>query len=80
MLHPSAELHPEASLPPETRIITVADLDNLRTDVLLFADEIAAAKSWGDPAPVIEGLRRNKLTADQIIPAHSSKLICPTSR
>lgn len=80
MLHPSAELHPEASLPPETRIITVADLDNLRTDVLRFADEIAAAKSWGDPAAVTKGLQRNKLTAEQIIPAHSSKLIRPTSR
>lgn len=80
MLHPSNELHPEASLPPETRIITMADLDNLRTDVLLFADEIAAAKSWGDPAAVTDALRRNKLTADQIIPAHSSKVIRPTSR
>lgn len=75
MLHPSAELHPEASLPPDTRIITVADLDNLRTDVLLFADEIAAAKSWGDPVAVTDALRRNKLTADQIIPAHSSKVV-----
>lgn len=80
MLHPSNELHPEANLPPETRIITMADLDKLRSDVLLFADEIAAAKSWGDPAAVTEALHRNKLTADQIIPAHSSKLIRPTSR
>jgi hypothetical protein len=74
LIHPNSELQDNASLPPDARIITMADLKDLQTDVLLFADELAAARSWGDPAAVTEALQRNRLTADQIIPAHSSKV------
>jgi hypothetical protein len=74
LLHPSEELHRLANLPPSARVITEAHLADLRTDVLRFADELAADEAWGDRDAVAEGLHRNKLTASQIIAAHSSKL------
>lgn len=65
LLHTSHELERRASLPGKTRIITEADLESLRTDVLRFADEVAAAKAPGgrdyirfDRAELIEQARR----------------------
>lgn len=77
MIHPNAELHPSASLPVGTRIITEADLSDLRRDVIQFADELAAAKSWGDPDAVTVALQRNRLTANEIIATHSTRVIQP---
>ncbi|MEV3961592.1 DEAD/DEAH box helicase [Nocardia sp. NPDC050193] len=74
IVHPGAELHPQAVLRPGTRVITKTDLDTLRADVQHFADELAAANSWADSAAVADALRRNKLTAERIIPRHSQAI------
>jgi hypothetical protein len=74
LIHPNHELEHRANLPDDARIVTEADLENLRTDVLRFADELAAANAWDDPAAVTAALQRNRLMANQIIPAHSSKV------
>lgn len=73
MVHPDTTLHPAAVLNAATRIITPDDLVKLRKDVETFADELSSAKSWADPIAVAEALQRNRLTADQVLPAHSSK-------
>lgn len=80
LVHPSNELHHKASLPPHVRIITETDLNNLRTDVLRFADELAAANGWTDPATVTEALQRNQLSAAKVISAHSSKVVPQVKR
>lgn len=77
LIHPNAELHDSASLPSDARIITQANLKDLRMDVQLFADELAVANAWGDPSAVTAALQRNKLTANDIIASHSSKVIQP---
>ncbi len=74
LVHPSDTLHDVANLPPETRVITKELLMALRVDVCRFSDEIAAAKSWTNHESVAEALKRNKLTAERIIVAHSTKL------
>jgi hypothetical protein len=73
LLHPGTELHNLAHVTASTRIVTESDLEGLQTDVMGFTNELAADEAWGDPVAVREALHRNKLTADQIIPAHSSK-------
>lgn len=80
LVHPSNELDRCANLPSETRVITPADLEDLRVDVGRFADELAAGKVWADPAAVAKALQRNKLTPDQIVAAHSSKLLASAHR
>lgn len=73
MLHPSSILDEKAHLPEAARIITPADLDALRQKVMDFANELAAGKSWSDPKTVANALKRNHLTAERVIAAHSSQ-------
>jgi hypothetical protein len=77
IVHPSAELSPKASLPPATRVITKSDLQRLQDDVVRFANELAAVRSWADPNHVRDALERNRLTADKVIQAHSTALQRP---
>lgn len=80
LIHPNSELQDSASLPPDARIVTKAHLKDLRTDVLTFADELAAINAWGDPTAVTAALQRNRLTANDVIYAHSSKVIQPKKK
>lgn len=73
LIHPSTVLHPKATLAPDTRIITPDDLKKLQDNVVAFANDLVADK-WSDPATVAAALLKHNLTADRIIPVHSSKL------
>ncbi|CAM5707754.1 hypothetical protein MAUB1S_05179 [Mycolicibacterium aubagnense] len=71
LVHPSAQLSSKANLPPASRVITKADVETLKSDVIAFANELAAAGSWSDANLVKDALIRNKLTAERVIQAHS---------
>ncbi|OKH75817.1 hypothetical protein EB72_08360 [Mycobacterium sp. SWH-M1] len=76
-VHPSSEMSPNVNLPAGTRAITRSDLEQLRSDVQNFADELAARGAWSDARTVAEALEHNNLTADKIITAHTSKVTKP---
>jgi len=78
MLHPSAALSSHAHLPDEARILTVSGFEALRTDVLAFADELAASGDWSDPALVGAALKRHDLSGETIFSRHTSKPIRPS--
>ncbi|PZT91584.1 MAG: hypothetical protein DI630_29345 [Gordonia sp. (in: high G+C Gram-positive bacteria)] len=74
LLHPGHVLHHQASLPADTRVITPTDLIRLRDSCIRWANELAQSSSWSNPTAVADGLKRHRLTADQVILAHSSKV------
>lgn len=73
LLHPSIQLDNTAYPPEGTRIITPDDLNNLRKDILAFADKVGAQNGWEDPHIVARHLHEFNLTGDKIIITHSQK-------
>lgn len=78
MLHPSVTLSSHAHLPDGARVMTVSDFESLRTDVLAFADELAASTDWSDATFVGAALRRHNLSAETVFPRHTSKPMRPS--
>jgi hypothetical protein len=73
IVHPGFELSSHSSPPPGTRVISVGELERFKKTVAAFAADLAINKSWTSARAVADALTRHKLTADQIMSAHSRK-------
>lgn len=74
LVHPADRLDSQAHVPADTRVITESHLRALRADVEAFVKQLVSGDSWADPSSVATALAQHRLTAEQVIPRHSSKI------